>query len=86
MKMVQVLDREKEHKFSIVLEEIIILEELPIEVEQVEKPKVIEREKPHKRALLKLSNKVKNNANYLKDSKRIEDVKNKIHFRNYAVY
>ena len=84
--MVQVLDKEKEHKFSIILEEIVILEELPIEEEAVEKPKVIEREKPRKRALLKLLSKSKNNANYLKDTKRIEDVKNRIHFRNYAVY
>ena len=86
MKMVQVLDKEKQHKFSIVLEEIIILEEIPVDEVSVEKPKVVEREKKRKRALLKLIKKAKDNANYLKEVKRIEDIKNKIHFRNYAVY
>lgn len=85
--MVQVLDNGGEHKYSIILEEIIILEELPVEVEQLEKPKVIEREEPCKRALLKLINKAKFNAKYLNETKRIEDVKNKLqHVRNYAVY
>ena len=84
--MVQVLDKEKEHKYSIKLEEIRILEEIPIEEEQVEKPKVIEQEKPRKKALSKLIEKAKYNANYLKDVKRIEDVRNKRYHRNYSVY
>jgi hypothetical protein len=84
--VVQVLEKEKEHKYKIVLEEIIILEELPMEEERIEKPEVIKREKQPKRALKKLFNKAKFNVNYLKDTKRIEDIKNKIHFRNYAVY
>ena len=84
--MVQVLEREKDHKFSIILEEIVILEELPMEDERIEEPKVAIREKQRKKALKKLFNKAKYNANYLKETKKIEDVKNRIHFRNYAVY
>ena len=86
IEMVQVLDKEKEHKYSIKLEEIIILEELPIEEEQVEKPIVVEQEKPRKKALSKLMEKAKYNANYFKDVKKIEDVRNKRYSRNYTVY
>ncbi len=84
--MVQVLDKDKEHKYSIVLEDIIIIEELPMEEEQIEESKVIEREKPRKKALLRLFSKAKYNNNYLKEVKRIEDVKNRIHVRNRAIF
>jgi hypothetical protein len=84
--MVQVLDKNKDLKYSIVLEEIIIIEELPITEERIEEPKEIVQEKPKKKALLKLIKKTKHNPNYLKEVKKIEDVKNRIHFRNYAVY
>ena len=84
--MVQVLDDEKEPKYRILLEEIIVLEELPMEEAQFERAAVIKREKKPKKALLKLFKKAKYNANYLKDSISIDDVKNRIHFRNRAVY
>ncbi|MFX0036667.1 MAG: hypothetical protein ACFE9I_13625 [Candidatus Hermodarchaeota archaeon] len=85
--MVQVLKKGKDFKNSIILEEIIILEEVPVEEqEQLEEPKEIEREKKPKKALLKLFEKVRYNAKYLQETKSIEDVKNKIYFRNHAVY
>lgn len=84
--MVQVFEKEKEPKYSILLEEIIIVEELPMEEEPFEEAIVVEREIALKKSLLKLLDKAKFNAKYLKDTRRIEDVKNKIHFRNYAVY
>jgi hypothetical protein len=84
--MVQVLDRNNELKYSVVLEEIIIIEELPMEEEKHEVIAVSKREKPQKRALRKLLNKAKYNANYLKEAKKIEDVKNRLNIRNYALY
>lgn len=84
--MVQVLNKDKELKYSIVLEEILIIEELPMEEEKHEEIAVSKREKPQKRALRKLLKKAKYNANYLKDSKRIEDIKNRINVRNRAIY
>ncbi|UCC19580.1 MAG: hypothetical protein JSV62_16010 [Promethearchaeota archaeon] len=86
--MVQVLerDREKESKYSIVLKEIIVLEELPMEEERIESAPVVKREKKPNRALRKLLEKAKYNANYLKDSISIKDVKNRIHYRNHALY
>ncbi len=84
--MVQVLENDKDHKYSIVLEEIIIIEELPMEKEQPKLTTVTKREKPKKRSLRKLLHKSKYNANYLKEIKRIEDVKNKLNIRNYAIY
>lgn len=84
--MVQVLDEDKDRKYSTILEEIIIIEELPMEKEQPQLTTVIKWEKPKKKSLLKLLNKSKYNANYLKEIKRIEDVKNKLNIRSYAIY
>ena len=86
--MVQVLEKDKENisKKRIILEEIIVFEELPMEEEQLEKAAIVKREKKPKKALLKLLKKAKYNANYLKDSISIDDVKYRIHFRNHAVY
>jgi hypothetical protein len=84
--MVQVLDKDNDHKYSIVLEEIIIIEELPMEEEKHEEIAVAKREKPPKKALSKLLKKAKYNANYLKEAKRIEDIKNRINVRNRAIY
>ena len=57
-----------------------------MEKEQPKLTTAIKWEKLKKKALLKLLNKSKYNVNYLKEIKRIEDVKNKLNFRNYAVY
>jgi len=84
--MVQVLEKEKNPEEGIVLEEFLILEELPMEVEQVEELEVASREKPVKKALLKLINKAKYNAKFLEETVPIEKVRNKIHFRSHAVY
>ncbi|MFX0021414.1 MAG: hypothetical protein ACFE9S_03755 [Candidatus Hermodarchaeota archaeon] len=84
--MVQVLEKDHEKKYSIVLEEIIIIEELPMEEEKHEEEVVAKREKPQKRALRNLLKKAKYNANYLKEVKRIEDIKNRINVRNRAIY
>ena len=46
------------------MEEFLILEELPMEEEQVEELEVASREKPVKKALLKLINNAKYNAKY----------------------
>ena len=84
--MVQILEKEKKSKDGIELEEFLILEELPMEQEQVEEIEVAPREKPVKKALLKLINKSKYNAKYLEEKVSIEKVKNKHHFRNHGVY
>jgi len=84
--MVQVLEKEKNPEEGIVLEEFLILEELPMEEEQVEELEIALREKPVKKALLKLINKVKYNAKFLEETVPIEKVRNKIHFRSHAVY
>ncbi|MFX0003757.1 MAG: hypothetical protein ACFE9C_08160 [Candidatus Hodarchaeota archaeon] len=84
--MVQVLDENKERNYSIVLKEIIIIEEPPIEKEQPKLTTAIKLGKPTKKSLLKLLKKSKYNANYLKEIRRIEDVKNKLNIRNYAIY
>ena len=84
--MVQVLERDKDHKYSIILEEIIVIEELPMEEKKHEEKLVAKREKPQKRALRKLLKKAKYNANYLREAKRIEDIKNRINVRNRAIY
>ncbi|UCD02252.1 MAG: hypothetical protein JSV23_04325 [Promethearchaeota archaeon] len=83
--MVQVLD-DREHKNSIILQEIILLEEIPIEEEEYKESVVVAEQKPQKRALLKLFNKAKYNAKYLQEMKSIESVRNKIHVRSHAVY
>lgn len=44
--MVQVLDKNSELKYRVVLEEIIIIEELPMEKEKYEEIVVSKREKP----------------------------------------
>lgn len=84
--MVQVLEKERKPEEVILLEEFKILEELSMEEEQVEELEVASWEKPVKKALLKLINKAKYNAKYLEETIPIEKVKNKIHFRNYAIY
>jgi len=84
--MVQVLEKERKPEEGIVLEEFLIFEELTMEEEQVEELEVASREKPVKKALLKLINKAKYNAKFLEETVPIEKVKNKIHFRSYAVY
>lgn len=84
--MVQVLEKEKKPEQSIELEEFIILEELPMEEEQVEELEVSKREKPVKKALLKLIKKAKYNAKFLEETVPVEKMRNKIHFRNHAVY
>jgi len=84
--MVQFLEREKEHEQGIELEEFIILEELPMEEEQVEELEIAQQEKPVKKVLWKLIKKAKYNAKFLEETVPVEKVKNKIHFRNHAVY
>lgn len=83
--MVEVLDKEKEFKYGLVLKEIIILEELPKE-EKLEESKVIEQEKPRKKVLSKILYKAKYNANYFKEIKAIEEIKNRINVRNRVIY
>ncbi|MFX1499876.1 MAG: hypothetical protein ACFFDH_02800 [Promethearchaeota archaeon] len=96
--MTQILDKEKKNKENKMLEEFLILEEFPIELEKIkefevplqeEQVKIKEippREKPIKKALLKLIHKSKYNPKYLEEKIPIEILKSKHHFRNYGVY
>jgi hypothetical protein len=85
-KMVQVLEKERVPEFSFKIEEVIIVEELPMEEEQHVEPEVSKRETAIKRALLKLFKKAKYNAKYLEETIPIEEIKRKIYYRNRGVY
>jgi len=84
----------KESKRRTLLEEIIVIEELPMEFtsdEDISKAiheeiPEIKREKDQKRALKKLIKKSKYNAKYLNEIKHIENVKNQMNFRRYILY
>jgi hypothetical protein len=84
--MVQVLIKKKELDKPFVLEDIIILEELPAIEEDHEIIKIKAVEKPVKKALLKLMKKAKYNAKYLEETIPVEKIRRNIHYRNYGNY
>ncbi len=84
--MVQVLIKKKELEKPFVLEDIIIVEELPAIKEDYEIIKVKAAEKPVKKALLKLMKKAKYNAKYLEEKIPVEKIRSNIHYRNYGNY
>ena len=86
--MEQVLLRKREPE---VKNEFIILEELPVELEQPKELEVKAEKKPMKKALLKLLKKGKYNPKYLeelvsiKDARRMIDIQRMINYRNFGV-
>jgi len=86
--MEQVLLRKEEPEVKI---EFIILEELPVELEQPKEIEVKTEVKTGKKALLKLLKKGKYNPKYLeevvsiKDARRMVDVQRMINYRNFGV-
>ncbi|MFW9941401.1 MAG: hypothetical protein ACFFFT_10210 [Candidatus Thorarchaeota archaeon] len=84
--MVQVLIKKNELEKPFVLEDVIILEELPAIEGDYEVIKVKAAEKPVKKALLKLMKKAKYNAKYLEEKISIEKIRKNIYYRNYGNY
>lgn len=94
----QILEKEKKNLETNELEGFLTLEEFSIELKKIEEYEVppqeelvkkIEpqiREKPIKKALLKLIQKSKYNPKYLEEKIPIEKLKNKLQFRNRGVY
>jgi len=80
--MEQVLLRKREPEVKI---EFIILEELPVELEQPKEVEVKAEEKPGKKALLKLFRKGKHNAKYLEELSSVNDARRMINYRNLGV-
>jgi len=85
--MEQVLLRKKEPEVNI---EFIILEELPVELEQPKELEVKVEKKPMKKALLRLLKKGKYNPKYLEelvsvnDARRMIDAQRMINYRNFG--
>jgi len=80
--MEQVLIRKKEPEVKI---EFIILEELPVELEQPKEIEVKAEVKSGKKALLKLLKKGKYNAKYLEELSTVNNARRMINYRNLGV-
>ena len=80
--MEQILLRKNEPEVKI---EFIILEELPVELEQPKEIEVKAEAKPGKKALLKLFRKGKYNAKYLENLASVNDARRMINYRNLGV-
>jgi len=80
--MEQVLIRKKEPEVKI---ELIILEELPVELEQPKEIEVKAEVKSGKKALLKLLKKGKYNAKYLEELSTVNNARRMINYRNLGV-
>ncbi|MHA1320775.1 MAG: hypothetical protein ACTSQ1_13340 [Promethearchaeota archaeon] len=79
--MEQILLRKEEPEVKI---EFMILEELPVELEQPKEIDVKAEVKP-KKALLKLFRKGKYNAKYLEKLASVDDARKMINYRNLGV-
>jgi len=66
--------------------EQIVLEELPVKQELLEEAKPQEKQKPVKKALLKLLKKGKYNAKYLEELVSPDAAKRNVHYRNYGYF
>ncbi|KKM39479.1 hypothetical protein LCGC14_1564680 [marine sediment metagenome] len=84
--MTQLILKKTEPEIGIKLEEVIVLEELPVKEEDYQEMKPKAEEKPIKRALLKLFKKSKYNAKYLEETIPIEKVKRKVPYRTRGIY
>ncbi len=80
--MEQILLRKNEPEVKI---ELIILEELPVELEQPKEIEVKAEVKLGKKALLKLFRKGKYNAKYLENLASVNDARRMINYRNLGV-
>lgn len=80
--MEQILLRKNEPEVKI---EFIILEELPVELEQPKEIEVKAKVKSGKKALLKLLKKGKYNAKYLEELVSIKDAGRMINYRDFGV-
>ena len=81
--MEQVLVREEEPEFKF---EVVVLEEVPVKQELREEAKLQEKQKPVKKALLKLLKKGKNNAKYLEELVSPDAAKRNVNYRNYGYF
>ena len=80
--MEQIILRKKEPEVKF---EFIILEELPVELEQPKEIEVKTEVKPGKKILLKLLKKGKYNAKYLEKLASVNDARRMINYRNFGV-
>ncbi|MEJ2252339.1 MAG: hypothetical protein P8Y70_21310 [Candidatus Lokiarchaeota archaeon] len=86
--MTQLVYEKEENKFRIDLEEVLI-EDIELgkkEIQRVREEKVNKAKGKISKALNKLMKKSKNNVNYMKDTKSIQDKKAQINYRTFAVY
>jgi hypothetical protein len=78
--MEQVLLKKEEPELKL---KVVVLEEVPVKpVVEVAKPQ--EKQKPVKKALLKLLKKGKHNAKYLEELVSPDVAKRNVHYRNYG--
>ena len=80
--MEQVLLKKKKPEIKI---EFIVLEELPVEQEQLKEVKVKDKKKRVKKFLLKLMEKGKYNPKYLEELVSIKNAKRFNQYRNFGV-
>ena len=80
--MEQVLLKKEEPEVKL---EVVVLEEVPVKpVVEVAEPQ--EKQKPLKKALLKLLKKGKYNAKYLEELKSPDSAKRNVYYRNLGYY
>ncbi|MFW9881317.1 MAG: hypothetical protein ACFFG0_50275 [Candidatus Thorarchaeota archaeon] len=84
--MVQVYIKKEELEEPLIIEDVIILEELPAIKEDYAIMPVKAEEKQIKKSLLKLLKKAKYNPKYLEETIPVEKFRRNIHFRNYPIY
>ncbi|MEJ2279022.1 MAG: hypothetical protein P8Y70_14945 [Candidatus Lokiarchaeota archaeon] len=86
--MTQLVYEKEKDEFCIDLEEVIS-EDIELgkkEIQRVREEKGKRAEGKISKALNKLMKKSKNNVNYMKETKSIQDKKAQINYRTYAVY
>ena len=80
--MEQILLRKDEPEVKI---EFLILEELPVELEQPKEIEVKVEVKPGKKTLMKLFRKGKYNAKYLEKLASVNDARRMVNYRDFGV-
>jgi hypothetical protein len=85
-RMVEVLLKKKVLDEPIEIEDLVILEEYPTVEEDYEIVKIKAKEKPLKKALLKLLKKAKYNPKYLEELIDVNKVKRDINYRRYGLF
>jgi len=79
--MEQVLLKKQEPELKLELE---VLEEVPVKADLLEEEKPEEKQKPLKKALLKLLKKGKYNSKYLEELKSPDAVKRNVYYSKYG--